>query len=443
MTKRARILILTRNEAALTPLSEELERLGWPGRTERGLFAGLASISESPADAVIIDASAAGSEIVSWPRRLRAAALPRRLKVIGLAGPALEPHIQQEFDSVVASPPDAAALGLRLEGLARLAVAEEELDLRGDTFAERGRRLDAPETDTSPVRVLFVGEPAPQFLALSNALARLGARVVGAFTSYTAFDYLHERPFDCVALWAGEHPQEALSIVAGMRRNTRLYHVPALLYERKRPGPTAAEAFRKGVTEVVPASVSQDEAAARVLELARGYRALSLVRRALETARGSGLMDAGSGLFTPDLFAAHLVRLADAASARCRPLSVCVLKVADRPHIAVARAGGWLERAIPKIGAMIGRLVRAEDTAARLGPDTFALALPATNGLAAQVAAERVAAVIACTAFDCGPGRAPFVAEFEIGVAEVSAPTTAANALEIAAAEASRRQAAG
>ena len=120
-----------------------------------------------------------------------------------------------------------------------------------------------------------------------------------------------------------------------------------------------------------------------------------------------------------------------------------MLKVAERPEVTVARAGGWLERAIPQIGSMIGRLVRAEDTAARLGPEIFALALPSTRLLAARLTAERIAAVIGCTAFECGPGRTPFVAEFDIGVAEVRPGDSAAKALELAAAEASERQAGG
>ncbi len=83
---------------------------------------------------------------------------------------------------------------------------------------------------------------------------------------------------------------------------------------------------------------------------------------------------------------------------------------------------------------MIGRLVRAEDTAARLGPETFALALPATGLQSARAAAERIAAVIGCTAFDAGEGRPPFVVEFDIGVAEVEPGETAGRALERAAA---------
>ena len=107
----------------------------------------------------------------------------------------------------------------------------------------------------------------------------------------------------------------------------------------------------------------------------------------------------------------------------------------------MARAGGWLDKAIPQIGSMIGRLVRAEDTAARLGPEIFALALPATAAAAARLTAERIAAVIACTAFEAGPDRQPFVVDFDIGVSEILPGESAAKALEQAAERATERQA--
>jgi two-component system cell cycle response regulator PopA len=360
--------------------------------------------------------------------------------VIAIADP--DPQLASHgFDLALAPPLHPAQAAMRLETLVRMSVAEEEFELRLETFAERGRRLDLPETEGGPLRVLCVGEPAPQFLALSNALSRYEAQVVGAFTSYTAFDYLHERTFDAVVLWAGENPSEALAIIAGMRRNTRLYHIPALLYQRGASEVAAVDAYNKGVSDVASPEVSENDTAKRVLELARSYRRQTAIRKALEKAKSSGLMDASTGLFTRDLFAAHLTRLAAASRVRNRPLSVCVLKVSDRPEVAIARAGGWLDRAIPQIGAMIGRLVRAEDTAARLGPEVFALALPATDPAAARLAAERIAAVIGCTAFEAGPDRQPFVAEFDIGVAEVNPNDSAAKALELAAAEASERQA--
>src|SRR5205085_193251 len=118
-----------------------------------------------------------------------------------------------------------------------------------------------------------------------------------------------------------------------------------------------------------------------------------------------------------------------ASAERNRPLSVCVLKLSERPEVSRARGGGFLDRAMPQIGSMISRLVRAEDTAARLAPEIFALALPATTGGQARLVGERIAAVIGCTAFEAGRGRPPFVAEFDVGSAELQPGESAARAL--------------
>ena len=88
---------------------------------------------------------------------------------------------------------------------------------------------------------------------------------------------------------------------------------------------------------------------------------------------------------------------------------------------------------------MISRLVRVEDTASRLSPEVFALALPATGFEAAKAAGERIAAVIGCTAFEAGEGKSPFVVDFDIGVAEVQVPDGVAKALEQASARAQHK----
>ncbi len=435
---QARILIVARDDVRAGPLAEGLDRLGWRTVTARGEQAALAALADLQIEAAIVDLN--DPQTASLAARLKAACAPRALPVLAIGDPDPARPVDG-VDLTLAAPLHPAQAAMRLENLVRLSIAEEEFVLRADTFAARGRTFDAPETDHSPFRVLAIGEPAPQFLALSNALARNGAEVVGAFTAYTAFDYLHERSFDAVVLWAGGNTQEALSIAAGLRRNTRLYHTPALLYVRAGSSLLAAEAYNRGVSDVASPDTPECETARRVVELARNYRRQAAVRGALETARSSGLMDAATGLFTRDLFAAHLARLARASRMRNRPLSVCVLRVAEKPEVTRARAGGWLDRAIPQIGSMVGRLVRVEDTAARLAPEVFALALPATPLLAGRAAGERIAAVIGCTAFEAGDGRPPFVVEFDIGVAEVTSAETAGRALEAAASEAQGRKA--
>ncbi len=431
MALNARVLIVAAEDVLAGPLAEGLDRLGWRTVTARTAQGAISALRDLEIEAAVVDTTTLGDDGGPFVARLRTSCWPRRLPVVALGGAQeIDPAL---FDLVLSNTPHPAQVALRLEQLVRTAVSEEEFELRTETFGERGARLEPPLDLERPLRVLTIGSPAPQFLALSNALQQTEAETVGAFTAYTAFDYLHEKPFDAVVLWGGEDQGEALSIAAGMRRNTRLFHIPTILYLRAASDLNLSEVFNRGVTDVAAPETPEVETAARVMALARAYRRQTAIRQALENARGSGLMDKATGLFTRDLFASHLMRLSTASRERNRPLSVCVLKVSERPELSRARSGGHLDRAMPQIGSMISRLVRAEDTAARLAPEVFALALPATPLGAARLVGERIAAVIGCTAFEAGAGQPPFVAEFDMGVAQLEPGESAARTLERAA----------
>lgn len=436
---QARVLVAAGDDRLAGPLCAGLDRLGWRTATVRGPQGALAAAHEG-LDAVIVDVSAgADPAILTLPDRLRALVSPRRLPAIALGRP--EPALARlGFDLAMAPPVHPVQAALRLEALVRGAAAEDEADLRAMTFASRGRPLPAAVADASPLQILAVGEPAPRFLALRHALSAAGAEVVGAFTPFTAFDYLHERPFDAVVLWAGETHAEALSIAGGMRRNTKLFHTPTVLALRDGAEVARAEAFHKGLSDIAAADTPPEETAQRILTLASGHRRQSAIRARLEGARGSGLMDAATGLFTRDLFAAHLSRLSAAMTERRRPLAIAVLKSVIGPGLAQAKRDGWLDRAAPQVGSMIGRLVRAEDTAARLSADVYALAMPGAAPEVARTAAERICAVIACTAFEAGEDQAPFTLDFDIGVSALSPGEPPAAALERAAARADVRR---
>jgi two-component system cell cycle response regulator PopA len=429
MVLQARLLIAARNDEMAGPLSEGLDQLGWRTLTARGPYAAVAALTDLGVQAVVIDLADGLEEAEALARKLRGLAEPRRIPIIAIGG-GRGVAASTAFDLRLADPVYPAQVAMRLDSLVRTAVAEEEYRLRQETFARMGVELADPELSDEPLRLLAVGEPTPQFLGLSNCLEAAGARVVGAFTSYTAFDFLHEADFDTVVLWGGDAADSAMAIAGGMRRNSRLYHIPTLLYMKTLGGMTAAEAYSRGISDVASQETPEPETAWRALELARSYRRQAGIRAALESARSLKFMDAETGLFTRELFAQHLSRLADAAPVRNRPLALCVLRLRDTEEVAEARRSGWLEKAFPQLGSMVSRLIRVEDTAARLGPEHFAVALPATPIEAARAAADRIAAVISRTAFDGGEGRPPFVLEFDIGTVEVGGGAQVDEALE-------------
>ena len=432
MVLQARLLIAARNDELAGPLSEGLDQLGWRTVTARGPYAAEAALSDLGVQAVVIDLADGVEEAEALARRLRTMADPRRVPIIGIGG-SRDAAPSESLDLRLADPVYPAQVAMRLDSLVRTAVAEEEYRLRQETFAGMGVELGDPEPSPEPLRLLAVGEPTPQFLGLSNCLEAAGARVVGAFTSYTAFDFLHESDFDTVVLWGGDAADSAMAIAGGMRRNSRLYHIPTLLYMKTLGGMTAAEAYARGISDVASPETPEPETSWRALELARSYRRQAGIRAALETARTLKFMDPETGLFTRELFAQHLTRLANAAPVRNRPLSLCVLRVRDTDEVSEARKTGWLEKAFPQLGSMVSRLIRVEDTAARLGPEHFAIALPATPVEAARAAADRIAAVISRTAFDGGEGRPPFVLEFDMGAVEVGDAELVEQALDQAA----------
>ena len=432
MTSDPRILVVAPDDDLIGPLCQGLDALGWRTVTARSLAGAIQVLVDWPLETVILDARL--PDAVEGVSALRRTVSPRRLPIMTIGEEATD-WPAGAADIAMSAPPHPAQAALRLENLVRAAIAEEEMVLREATFAARGEPLSLPEADASPLRVLAAGKPDRHFLALSNALSARGCEVVAAPTPYTAFDYLHERPFDAAVLWGAEDHAPALSIASGMKRNTRLYHVPAVLYLRGSGEINLSELYNRGFADIAAADTPEEETAERIVALARHHRRHLAIRRTLESARGSGLTDPATGLFTPELFASHLARVAEGARQRRRPLSVVVLRVSETAAVAEARRDGWLDRALPQIGAMVSRLIRTEDTAARLSPDVFALALPATRGPAARIAADRIAAVIGCTAFDAGPDRSPFVVEFEVGVAEVAAGESPAAVLERASAD--------
>ncbi len=433
MGSEPRVLVVAQTDEQIGALCRGLDTLGWRTMTARTGASAIAALTDFKLEAAVLDA--AHPEIAALPEALRLASGARRLPVIALgAKPAALPD-PAIFDLIMAQAPHPAQAALRIEQLVRAAIVEEEFRLRQATFALHGAMLDPGTPEPSPVRILIAGAPDHRFIALSNTLTAGGAVVVAAPTPYTAFDYLHESAFDAAVLWGAPDHAPALSIASGMKRNTRLYHIPLALYLRSEGEINLSELYNRGFSDVAAADTPEPDAAERVLALAKTFRRHLAIRKALEAARGAGIMDPSTGLFTRNLFASHLGRVAEAATARRRPLSVCVLRVSDTNALTLARQGGWLDRAMPQIGAMVSRLVRVEDTAARLAPEVFALALPATAGQAARLAAERIAAVIGCTAFDAGPDRSPFVVEFSVGVAELAPGESAAVVLERASAD--------
>jgi two-component system cell cycle response regulator PopA len=357
-------------------------------------------MSGSTADAVLIAASDAdrARELAA----LHAGTGRGRPPVILISDTDTPPH---GFDGWLRRPVSPVQLANRIQSLRRLWVMEDIARRRKAAAEVFGHATDDEALGTSPATVLFVGEATSRFMAVRHALAAQNTSMIAAFSSFSAFDYLHERPFDAVILNALEKKDMAFTISSAMRRNARLYHTPVLLLTPSSQFEAADEAFARGVSDILPAESSPEEISARVLRLAEERRRRRTAKAILENCRARATIDTELGLYKPRFALAHLQDLLTAANRNRKPASL-VMMAMEPPDSGVS----WerFNAAQQQFASMLRHLLRAEDFPAHLRPNLFAAILPYTGRDGALCVAERVSAVAECTAFDSDDPLLPF-----------------------------------
>jgi two-component system, cell cycle response regulator PopA len=306
------------------------------------------------------------------------------------------------FDGVLDCQSTPTALAARLNSSLRIAVMADEARLRFKSLGKFGGAPKPPSLNNQiKPRILVFGPPGPDMMRFTATLEAQGAQAVASFTSFTAFDYLHDGDFDGVAIIAHDDVASSLGFCSAMRRNARLFHMPCLVLgspDFAKPD----EAIARGATDFAIAGDDDDASAERLLDFVDEKRSRDALALAFAAARAPGAMDQGTGLYGAAFFGEHLGSLVARAHETDRPLSVACVRIAPDLVTMALKSGKGLDRVVGQAGAMMARLVRAEDVAARLDRTTFVVAFPSSDEDAAEVAANRIAAVLECTAFDGG-----------------------------------------
>lgn len=350
-----------------------------------------------------------------------------RTPVVVVSPTALEPD--ERIDAWLRDPAPPVQIASRVRALYRLYAMETVAERRGRTAALYGERPAAPTFEDETRTILFVGEATPRFMTVQHALRSAGADVIAAFSSYSAFDYLHERSFDAVILNAIGKPDSAFTIASAMRRNARLYHTPVLLLSDDSGHEAAEEAYARGVSDILPMAASEEEIRERVLSLAGERRRRRIAKASLESCRDPRSLEVETGLFHQGFIASHLQDLITRSARDGGTLSLCLLS-AETPDGQDAPDQASAEKARRQFAAMLRHLLRAEDAAARIESDGFLAVLPYTDKRGADCVAARVAAIAECTAFESADPLRPFRLAVRSASIEIGGEETAEAAIE-------------
>lgn len=350
-------------------------------------------------------------------RVLKSHYTPHEIPVIGvLSSPQSKP--ETIFNTVLIDPVHASQIANRVNSLIRLGAMEREIKLRVKTLENDFGQSVVIEDDGNhpPFRVLFIGQASPGFMVVINALQAKNVDTVAAFTSFSAFDYLHESKFDAVVMNALEHPEPALSISETMRRNARLFHVPTLFLVKDDTFEYADKAQNYGARDIVNVNSDVQEISGRILELANYHRLHDNLKEEFDSLGDHNSICEKSGCFTKTFIERHAARVFRANHKIRKP--VTMMAVQPRLNCSEEVSEEQAEKAIMQFGQMLKNLVRMQDSVAVYDENRFLLMFPGSTEEDAQVVLERVKGLVACTAFEGGTANSPLTLTLDYTIAE-------------------------
>ncbi len=306
------------------------------------------------------------------------------------------------FDSVIFPPAHITQVANRVSSMIRLGQMEREIIRRVDTLRE-DFDIDYTLSDEAlrnPFRILFIGKASPDFMVIINALQKKNVEVVAAFTSFSAFDFLHERTFDAVVMNALDQSEPALTISETMRRNAKLFHVPTLFLVNPENFRDHDLAYQKGARDIISSRSDTEEISGRILELANYHRIHSQLKREFGSVGGTECLDAETGVFNKTFFTAHMRRICEAMRLTNEPLSLMGIRL--RPNSSFEVPAPKINEAFSQVGTMLKSLVRMQDVTARLDHDVFMIAFPGHDRVSLAPVLGRISGIVDCAAFESG-----------------------------------------
>jgi two-component system, cell cycle response regulator len=325
-------------------------------------------------------------------------------------------------DDFLTKPVNDLQLISRVKSLVRLKTLSDELRLRAeagqrmgieDLFSmgdgqleEAGQVLLVDSRGSSQERIIKTLKPVAEVLAMSDAQAALFEAA--------------EKNFDLVIVNGALDDYDPLRLFAQLRSLERTRFIPLLLIAEQGESSLTARALDLGVNDYIVRPVDPNELVARTLTQIRRKRYNDRLRDSVRQSMEMAVTDALTGLSNRRYLDTHLKILFERATARKRPLSVCLVDI-DRFKLVNDTYGHEAgDDVLREFSARVRAMVRGADLACRYGGEEFIVVMPNTSMDIASKVAERLREMVEQKPFKLTSGQEITVTA-SIGIAETSA----------------------
>ncbi|MCR6498573.1 PleD family two-component system response regulator [Shinella sp. CPCC 101442] len=297
-------------------------------------------------------------------------------------------------DDFLTKPVNDLQLMSRVKSLVRLKTLTDELRMRATTARaismEEG--LDS-DLGNEPGEVLLVDGRASSQERIARALKPI-ADVTSISDPQAALFQAAESNYELVIVNANFTDYDPLRLCSQLRSLERTRFLPILLIAEQGDDGMIVRALDLGVTDYLIRPIDPNELIARSLTQIRRKRCNDRLRASVRQTIELAVTDGLTGLHNRRYLDNHMKLLIDRATARGRPLSVCMTDI-DRFKLVNDTYGHDAGDAVLREFAnRVRSAVRGADLACRYGGEEFVLVMPDTPADMAAGVAERLRTIV-------------------------------------------------
>ncbi|WP_018239418.1 PleD family two-component system response regulator [Ensifer sp. BR816] len=332
-------------------------------------------------------------------------------------------------DDFLTKPVNDLQLMSRVKSLVRLKNVSDELRLRAQTAQTIGlqelARADRPD---EPGNVLLVDGRASSQERLQRALKPIADVSVISDPQAALFEAA-ENMFDLVIVNANFDDYDPLRLCSQLRSLERTRFIPILLVTEQGSEEMIVRALELGVTDYIMRPVDPNELVARSLTQIRRKHCNDRLRASVQHTIELAITDDLTGLHNRRYLDSHLKLLIDRASARGRPLSICITDI-DRFKLVNDTYGHDAgDEVLREFANRVRATVRGADLACRFGGEEFVIVMPDTTPEMATIVAERLRLMVEGRAFGISQGETVLSVTASLGIATLRPQDDTAEAL--------------
>ena len=348
-------------------------------------------------DVILLDVVMPGLSGIEVCEQLKASAVVGHIPVLLLS--ALDAKadrvsgLQVGADDFLTVPINDIVLFMRLKSLIRVKTLLDELRMRSETVAMLLKQIPVPPQnaiDVTHARVLVVEDDHGQSDRIKEVLSERYSVTVARNLEETQQHLEADDPFDVMIVNSYLRGQDGIKLASYVKSRDATRHLPVILMLSENNTQAMLRALQLGINDYLTTPIDPNELLARVQTQVRRKKYKESLRASYRSKESAALIDEVSGVFNTQYFRAHLNGEVAYAHHTGKPLSLMMLDVKKFESINqnLGSAGGDL--VLRAIAHKIMDATRTADSVMRHDEDSFALILPDTDAIGAQIVAERI-----------------------------------------------------